>query len=259
MTTEPSSPVSRLSVIAGPRADRATDLPWRVLLWMFAGLLVSGVTSWLIASSPDVGRMAVELALPLIVGQVVFVIAINAAVPAIGAGAVLALFVVYSGTMGLTLACLFIAADRGSVSIAFLSAAGMFGVAGVYGAATGWSLSNLRGCLAMLLIGFVIVWLLNVAVFTRPADELRASILSVVAFVGLTAWSLRGISRADDRRATGSTVNGSVVTALVLYLEVVNIFLYLVRQVDRIVGDTREDPAWHARHGLPTDRRTRPR
>jgi hypothetical protein len=45
----------------------------------------------------------------------------------------------------------------------------------------------------------------------------------------------------------------------VLYLEVVNVFLRLARQADRIVGDTREDPAWDARHGFPTDRPIRPR
>ena len=258
MTTEPSSPVASPDVIVA-RADRAADLPCRVFLWMSVGLLVSGVTSWLVTWSPDVGRMAVELALPLIVGQVVLVVAINAAMPAIGAGAFPALFVVYSGTMGVTLSCLFIAADLGSVSTAFLSVAGMFGVAGAWSAATGRSFTNLRGFLAMLLIGTVIASAVSLVMVPRSVDELWISIFGVVAFVGLTAWNVRGISRTDDRRTTGPTVRGSVVAALVLYLEVVNIFLYLVRQADGIVGDTREDPAWHARHGLPTERRIRPR
>jgi hypothetical protein len=69
---------------------------------------------------------------------------------------------------------------------------------------------------------------------------------------------VRKTSGADDPRAAGATAKGSV-AALVLYLEVINVFLDVARQADRIVGDTREDPAWAARHGLPTDRRMRPR
>lgn len=258
MTSQRSSPISphRLPVRAG--AHRAADVLGRAFLWMSAGLFVSAVTSWRVGSSPDVGRMAVELALPLIIGQVVFVIAINALIPAIGAGVALLLLVVYSATTGVALSSLFIAGDLGSVATAFVSAAGMFGAAGVYGVATSRSLANPRGFLSMVLIGIVIASLVNLVIFTRPVDELWISILGVVAFVGLTACNARRISRADDPRATGSTEKGSV-AALVLYLEVVNVFLRLARQADRIVGDTREDPAWDARHGFPTDRPIRPR
>lgn len=258
MTNQRSSPISPRRLLVRAGAHRAADVPGRALLWMSAGLFVSAGTSWLVGTSPDVGRMAVELALPLIIGQVILVIAINAVIPAIGAGVALLFLVVYSATMGVALSCLFIAGDLGSVATSFLSAAGMFGAAGVYGAATSRFLANFCGFPSMVLIGIVIASFVNLVIFTRPVHEFWISILGVVAFVGLTAGNVRRLSRADDPRATGSTEKGSV-AALVLYLEVVNVFLYLARQADRIVGDTREDPAWHARHGFPTDRRIRPR
>ena len=258
MTSQRNSPISprRLLVHAGAR--RAPGVLGRAFPWMSAGLLVSAAASWLAGSSPDVGRMAVELALPLIIGQVVFVIAIDAVIPAVGAGVAILLLGVYSATTGVALSCLVIAGDLGSVATAFVSAAGMFGAAGVYVAATSRSLANRRGFLSRMLVGIVIAWFVNIVVFTRPVGELWISILGVVAFVGLTAWNVRKTARADDPRAAGSAAQGPV-AALVLYLEVVNIFLDLARQADRIVGDTREDPAWNARHGFPTDRPTRPR
>jgi uncharacterized protein len=258
MSSQRFSPISprRLLVRAGAR--RAPDVPGRAFPWLSAGLFVSAVTSWLAGSSPEVGRMAVELALPLIIGQVVFVIAIDAVIPVMGAGVAVLLLGVYSATIGLALSCLFIAGDLGSVATAFVSAAGMFGAAGVYIAATSRSLANRRGFVSLMLVGIVIAWFVNIVVFTRPVDELWISILGVAAFVGLTAWNVRKTSRADDPRAAGATAKGSV-AALVLYLEVINAFLDLARQADRIVGDTREDPAWNARHGFPTDRQIRPR
>jgi FtsH-binding integral membrane protein len=134
----------------------------------------------------------------------------------------------------------------------------MFGAAGAYAAATRRSLANRRGYVSMVLTGILIAWFVNLVVFTRPVDELWISILGVVAFVGLTAWNVRKTSRADDPRAAGATEKGSV-AALAVYLEVINVFLDLARQADRIVGDTREDPAWNARHGIPADRPIRPR
>jgi FtsH-binding integral membrane protein len=225
---------------------------------MSVGLLVSAVTSWRVGSSALGGRMAAELALPLIIGLVVVVIVSNALSPRVGARVALLLFIVYSVSMGLAMSCLFIAADLGSIATAFVSAAAMFGSAGVYDAVTGRSLASLRGLLSMGLGGIVIASSINLAIYARPVGELWISIAGVLALVGLTAWHVRAISRADDPRTTSNHA-GSLAAALALYLEVVNVFLYLASRIDRFVGDTREDPAWHARHGLPTERRIRPR
>jgi FtsH-binding integral membrane protein len=150
--------------------------------------------------------MAAELALPLIIGLVVVVIVSNALSPRVGARVALLLFIVYSVSMGLAMSCLFIAADLGSIATAFVSAAAMFGSAGVYDAVTGRSLASLRGLLSMGLGGIVIASSINLVIYARPVGELWISIAGVLALVGLTAArpsDLASRRSADDFEPRG--------------------------------------------------------
>jgi FtsH-binding integral membrane protein len=222
----PTSP-SQLGV--RPAVQLSAGFLSQAFLWMFAGLFLTAITAWLVQSNPSLVQAAADLYLPLIIGQFVLVIAISAAINRISATAALLLFFVYSATMGVTLSFIFIAYDFGSVAAAFVSAAAMFGAAALYGAVTKRSLASMGGFLFMALIGIVIASFLNLIVFHSATVNLGISILGVLVFVGLTAWNVQKISRGDYAAATGSMEKGAVIAALILYLDFINIFLFLLR------------------------------
>lgn len=116
--------------------DRPISVPRKgALMWLFAGLLVSAGTAWLVASSPDAGRITLDVALLLGVGLVVLVLAIDAVLPRVGAPVAVLLLIAWSGAVGATAASLAIVAGFGFVPAAFVIAAAVVAVAGIVSAA----------------------------------------------------------------------------------------------------------------------------
>lgn len=197
--------------------------------WMFVGLLLTAGVAWVVQGSESLTLAAAQWFLPVVIAQFVLVIVISAAITRLSATAALGLFLVYSATMGVTLSFIFIAYELGSIAAAFVSAAGMFGAAAAYGAVTKRSLASIGGYLFMGLVGIVIASLVNVFLVKSDSFSLLISIVGVVVFVGLTAWNVQRISRGDYAAASGSMEKGAVIGALMLYLDFINIFLFLLR------------------------------
>jgi uncharacterized protein len=197
--------------------------------WMFVGLLLTAGVAWVVQGSESLTLAAAQWFLPVVIAQFVLVIVISAAITRLSATAALGLFLVYSATMGVTLSFIFIAYKFGSIAAAFVSAAGMFGAAAAYGAVTKRSLASIGGYLFMGLVGIIIASLVNVLLVKSDSFSLVISIVGVVVFVGLTAWNVQRISRGDYAVATGSMEKGAVIGALMLYLDFINIFLFLLR------------------------------
>ena len=227
MNQNPGALPSQLGV--KPVAQLSTGFLSQAFVWMFAGLLLTAVVSWLVGSNQRLVEMAASLYLPLLLGQFVLVVVISAAINRLSALAALLLFFVYSATMGVTLSFIFIAYEFGSVATAFLSASAMFGGAALYGAVTKRSLASMSGLLVMALIGIIAASFLNLLIFKSATFDLGISILGVLVFVGLTAWNVQKISRGDYAAMTGSMEKGAVIGALSLYLDFINIFLFLLR------------------------------
>jgi FtsH-binding integral membrane protein len=197
--------------------------------WMFVGLLLTAGVAWVIQGSESLTLAAAQWYLPVVIAQLALVIVISAAIKRLSATAALGLFLVYSATMGVTLSLIFIAYELGTIATAFVSAAGMFGAAAAYGAVTRRSLASIGGYLVMGLVGIIIASLVNVFLVKSDSFSLLISIIGVVVFVGLTAWNVQRISRGDFAAATGSMEKGAVIGALMLYLDFINIFLFLLR------------------------------
>lgn len=197
--------------------------------WMFAGLLVTAGVAWLVQTNPRAIDLAMSLYLPVVIAQLVLVVVISAAISRLNATAALLLFFVYSALMGVTLSFIFLAYDLGTISSAFLSAAAMFGGAAAYGALTNRSLAGIGGYLVMGLFGLIAATLLNGFILHSTGVSFAVSIVGVLIFVGLTAWNVQRISRGDFAAATGSMEKGAVLAALLLYLDFINIFLFLLR------------------------------
>ena len=140
----------------------------------------------------------------------------------------LGLFFVYAALMGVTLSFIFIAYNLGSIAAAFVSAAGMFGAAAAYGAITKRSLASIGGYAFMGLIGIVIASVVNLFLRSDSVSWI-ISIAGIGIFVVLTAWDVQKISRGQLAAATGSMEKGAVLGALSLYLDFINIFLFLLR------------------------------
>lgn len=179
----------------------------RAFPWLSAGLLVSAGTAQLVASSPEARGITLDVAVLLVVGLVVFVIAVDAGLARVGAPVAVLLLVAWSVAVGAVAASIAIATGLGHVPAGFLIAAAVIGVAG------------------------------TVAVLRRRS---------------------RRAPTAAEPAAIPPVQNGPA-AALALYLEPVNAVLRLVRGVNRFVGESREDPGWNARHGIPAERRSRPR
>lgn len=239
---------------AGSGASPETDGLRGAFPWMAAALLVSAAASWLVASNPDAEGVAGPVAIVLAIGLVVFAIVVNRAMAALHAGVALALLGAYGVVIGVTLACVGIVTGLGSVTTGFVSAALLFAVAAVTSGAIHGSLGSLRGLGFLVLAGGAIAVIVNLAILARPMSDLWVSIIVVTGLAGLTVRFARSAQRPGDATRAAWMEHGPT-AALVLYLEVVNVPLRLADRADRLVGDTPEDPAWNARHGITHDHR----
>lgn len=196
--------------------------------WMFAGLLLTAGVAFLVNASPGVQQAIVGFWFLLVLGQLGMAIGIGALLPRMSATLGLGLFFVFAATMGLTVGVITAAYRVDSVAAAFFSAAAMFGAAAIYGATTKRELAGLGGFLFMGVIGLIVASVVNLLLGSGPIGFL-ISIVGVVLFTVLTAYDVQRIIRGDYAAAMGSLDKGSVLAALGLYINFINIFLFLLR------------------------------
>lgn len=210
-----------------------------VYAWMSAGLALTALVAWWVASRPDL--MAQVFRGPVLIGlfiaQIVLVMTISAATERVSAGVATMLFLAYSALNGLTLAGLFLIYTGASLSSAFVVTAGTFGAMSLYGMFTRRDLTALGSLLFMALIGLILASI--VSLFWRSGMlQTIINYAGVLIFVGLTAYDtqrLKAVAAAtanDARAAARLSVNG----ALTLYLDFLNLFLFLLR----IMGGRRD-------------------
>jgi FtsH-binding integral membrane protein len=216
------------------RSDVAAEgFMTRVYMWMALGLAATAGVSYYTSTSPQIlnalfGRgMAPFWILAVIEIGIVFYV--SRRIATLSPTTASALFFVYSALNGLTLAPIFLAYTNESIASAFLSTAGMFGAMSVYGTVTKRDLSGWGSFLMMGLIGLIIASLINMF-FASEKTSLVIAIMGVFIFTGLTAYDTQKL------RAMASQVSGddtaakyAVLGALSLYLDFVNMFIYLLR------------------------------
>lgn len=205
----------------------------QAFLWMFVGLLVSAGIAWFVQTNDRLLAFAAENFFLLAIGQLAIVFGISFGIGKINATVALGLFFVYAASMGLTLGLIvsaYLVTEGGTASVvtAFLSAAAMFGAAAIYGSVTKRDLSTMGRILFMGLIGLIAAMILNIF-FKSDQITWLVSIVGVVIFTGLTAWDVQRIQNGQIAAATGSMEKGAVIGALILYLDFINIFLFLLR------------------------------
>ena len=222
----PGATPSQLGV--RPSAELAQRLLTHAFGWMFAGLLLTAGVATLVQTSPSLTSFATRYILFLFLGQLAVVWIISGAIQRLSATAALGLFFVYAATLGLTVGVIVQSYTTGSVTTAFLSAAAMFGAAAVYGATTKRSLASLGGILFMGIIGLIVASLLNLFLQSSQISWI-ISLVGVALFTALTAYDVQRIQTGDVAAATGSLEKGAVIGALRLYLDFINLFLFMLR------------------------------
>ena len=207
----------------------------QAFFWMFMGLLVTAAVAALVQLNPSVLQSIRGLFLPIIIGQFVLVMVITAGIRRLSATLALGLFFIYAASLGFTVIALVLQVYKApSIAVAFVSASAMFGGAALYGYTTKRSLAGIGGFLSMALFGLIAAVVINLFV---GGDTLSwiISLVGVVLFTVLTAFHVQRIANGELAIATGSVEKAAVIGALLLYLDFVNLFLFLLR----LFGDRR--------------------
>jgi len=213
-----------------PDARLASAFLTQAFVWMFVGLLVTAGVAWAVQSNERLLQFAADSFFILFIVQLGLVIGISAAISRISATVALALFFVYAATLGITIGLIVMAYTQTSVVTAFLSASAMFGAAAIYGATTKRSLAGLGGILFMGLIGILVASVLNIFLGNGMLSWVIA-VIGVVIFTALTAYDVQRIQAGDLAARTGSMEKAAVIGALHLYLDFINLFLFMLRLV----------------------------
>lgn len=205
----------------------------KVYLWMTLALMITGITAAGVANSPNILALIYSSQVVMwgiIIAEFGLVIYISARLEKLSLSTATTLFALYSILNGVMLSSIFLLYSTAIISKVFFITAGTFGVTALYGYATKKGLSSLGNILFMALIGLVIATVVNVFMKSAMFD-LILSYIGVIIFVGLTAWDSQKIKHMMmvQQDADESAQKLALIGALSLYLDFINLFLYLLR------------------------------
>lgn len=211
--------------------DKVTKAMKNVYLLMCIALVVSGITSFFCATSEAFMHTlytSSALMWGLIIAELALVFIISGAINKLSTGAAVALLLLFSVINGMMLSSIFLAYTMSSITKTFFITAGTFGAMSIYGYTTNQDLSKIGNILIMALIGLVIASLVNIFLHSSTLDWI-VSIAGVVIFVGMTAYDTQAIRRMAAYIPAEHMGKLAVIGALNLYLDFINLFLYLLR------------------------------
>lgn len=210
----------------------------KVYVWMTLALVITGLTAYGIAGSPGLVMAIATNSLlfwGLIIAEFALVLGVSAAINRLSLPVASLLFILYSVVNGATLSIIFLAYTLSSITSVFFITAGTFGVMALVGATTKKDLTSIGKVAFFALIGIIIATLVNVFFLKSTGLNLIISYLGVLVFVCLTAYDAQKIKKmmmeAPDAGAQMQKL--ALLGALTLYLDFVNLFIYLLR----IFGD----------------------
>jgi uncharacterized protein len=204
----------------------------RVFVWMFAGLLVTAGVAAAVGSSDGLLTSPTEtpgVFLGILVVSVGIVIAISFLAGRLPVNVLVGLFFVYAALNGFVFALIFELYTKQSIFTTFLVTAGMFGALAWWGYATKRDLSAMGSILFMALIGLILATIVNVFV-ANSALYWVTTYAGVAIFCGLTAYDMQKLRQYGEQGASPDAESRAVIQgALALYLDFINLFLYLLR------------------------------
>lgn len=198
---------------------------------MFLALLVTAAASWFVVSNEAVTQMILGGRISywvLAFVEIGLVIAITSAINRISQTTATLLFYLFAVVNGLTLSVIFFAYTMQSIAFTFLIAAGVFAAMSLYGYFTKNDLTHMGSFLFMALIGLIIATVVNIFMHSTMLYYI-VSFAGVAIFIGLTAWDTQKIKQMAAMTPGESVSKLATIGALSLYLDFINLFLYLLR------------------------------
>ena len=202
--------------------------------WMTLALMISAITGFLIASNANLlYTLAATSAYWIVaIAEVVVVVMLSARSHKMSSTAAKAWFVVYAILNGVTFGSIFAIYGLGVAGYAFLVTAITFAVMSAYGYVTKTDLSKIGNLFFMALIGILVATVFNM-IFPMPGFSRAIMYVSVVVFIGLIGWDTQKIKQFAYAESEGLVRNASIIGALTLYLDFINIFIRLVSIMGR--------------------------
>ena len=200
--------------------------------WMAMGLALTGVVAYGIANSSFVNVIMSNpiIYFGLFIAQLGVVMGLTFAINKIPSGVAIGAFFLYAALTGLTFSVLFLVYTGGSIASTFFICASMFLGISIFGYVTKMDLSKFGTYLFMALIGIIVASVVNIFLKSNTLNWI-ISYVGVIIFVGLTAYDTQRIKQmsqtADMNSESGK--KGAVMGALTLYLDFINMFLFLLR------------------------------
>ena len=233
---ERNSPFGRLTRGSAQAFDPAIDAGLRdymlrVYNYMTGGLALTGLVAYAVAATPSVFNTIYGSGLSFLVmlSPLAFVLVLSFGIHKLKASTAQMLYWAFAAVMGLSLAHIFIIYTGTSIARVFFITAGTFGAMSLYGYTTKRDLTAWRSFLFMGLIGIIIASIVNMFIQSTMMHFL-ISVVGVLVFVGLTAYDTQKIKESYSAGDGSETMaKKSIMGALRLYLDFINLFLMLLR------------------------------
>ena len=209
-----------------------------VMVLMSLATLISGILAYTFGTSEELFGMLFNLETGgrtglgwvVMLAPLGLVLGLGAGYNKFSANTLILLFVLFAALMGMSISSIFLIYDMGSISTTFFIAAGMFGTMAIAGYTTKTDLTKMGSLLTMALFGIIIASIANFFMQSSQMDYI-ISFLGVLIFTGLTAYDMQKIKRigmsVDHQSESGRKM--AVMGALSLYLDFINLFLFLLR------------------------------
>jgi FtsH-binding integral membrane protein len=222
----------------------------RVYNYMAAGVAITGVVAWFTYNAAVITNAAGQITgltpfgsaifggpatLILFLGTLGIVFFISFRISSLQPSTALMLFMGYAALLGLMLSSVFLAYTQTSITRTFFISAASFGALSFYGYTTQRDLSPIGAFLVMGLFGLILAMVVNIFLGSQGL-AFAISVIGVLIFAGLTAWDTQRIKETYNVNDDGTMVGRkAVMGALTLYLDFINLFLFLLR----FMGDRR--------------------
>jgi FtsH-binding integral membrane protein len=203
-----------------------------VYAWMGCALTITALIAYYIAITPDAFSFVTQpgVVIGLIFVQLILVIGLVFFINRLSTGTAFILFLLYSASLGITLSSIFYIYAHASIISTFLSAAGMFGFMSFYGYITRSDLTTIGNLSFMALFGLIIGMVINMFLVSTQFDYILSAI-GVIVFVALTAYDTQKIKQLGKTflMKNEPVQKITIIGALTLYLDFINLFLFLLR------------------------------
>lgn len=198
---------------------------------MFFALVVTALTALYVASSPALlatilGSRGIFFG--LIIAELAVVFVVSGMLHKLSSTTAVLLFYLYAILNGVVFSSIFVVYELGSIAYTFFITAGVFGAMTVYGLVTKNDMTKFGSYCMMALFGLIIATVVNIFVASSTLDWI-ISLVGVALFIGLTAWDTQKIKNAAYEVEPSQMGKLATIGALSLYLDFINLFLYLLR------------------------------